>query len=71
MYFFCESLDVPSEKKIRDLCAKISSLPEGSKQFWKSLVELRDVVEEHTALLRKELDAESKRKSGTRMVKAS
>jgi len=40
-----------NEEKIRDLCARISSYPEGSKQFRKALVELRDVLEIHIAEL--------------------
>jgi hypothetical protein len=40
------------EQKIRDLCDKISAVPEGSTEFWHYLVELRNVLQEHIAFLR-------------------
>jgi hypothetical protein len=41
-----------SEQKIRDLCTRLSSQPEGSNEFWQALVELRDALEAHIAELR-------------------
>jgi len=41
-----------SEQKIRDLCTRLSLQPEGSNEFWQSLVELRDALEVHIAELR-------------------
>jgi len=50
---FCDSAAiVTTEQKIRDLCTRISSYPEGSSQFRQTLVELRDVLEVHIAELR-------------------
>jgi hypothetical protein len=52
-----------NEQTIRDLCTKISSCPEGSKQFWQALIELRDALEVHIVALREELAAAGGRKS--------
>jgi hypothetical protein len=60
-----------SEHKIRDLCEKVSSFPEGSKQFWLALVELRDALEEHIPRLREETADQATEKPKTKMQGAS
>jgi len=59
------------EKKIRDLCAKVSSAPEGSTEFWQALTELRDALQEHIELLRQARENKSKDKSKTSIRRAS
>jgi hypothetical protein len=54
---------VSSEREIRDLCAKVSSFPEGSARFWRTLAELRDALEKHTARLRKKNAGPARKKS--------
>jgi len=55
-----------NEQKIRDLCAKISSHPEGSEQFWQALLELRDTLEVHIAELREKVATAGKVTSSQR-----
>lgn len=54
---------VSAEREIRDLCAKVSSFPEGSPQFWRALAELRNALEKHTTRLRKQRDDRPSNKS--------
>jgi hypothetical protein len=54
---------VSAEREIRDLCAKVSSFPEGSEQFWRALAELRAALEDHTARLRRKRAAPPRKKS--------
>ena len=54
---------VSAEREIRDLCAKVSSFPEGSEQFWRALAELRDALEKHTLQLRKNRVGRARKKS--------
>lgn len=65
--FSAKLLSMSSQQRIHDLCKKVSSFPEGSEEFWQALVELRDTLVEHTALLRKKIAGErTKKKSKTK-----
>jgi len=64
-------LAVSAEREIRDLCAKVSSFPEGSDQFWRALAELRDVLEKHTGQLRNKRADLARKKSKKNVSRAN
>ena len=58
---FCDSFPrLENEQKIRDLCATLCSHPEGSNEFWQTLVDLRDTLELHIADLREKIATTTK-----------
>jgi len=61
-----------SEQKIRNLCTEVMAVPEGSKEFWQYLVELRDALEEHIARLQSETGNEgTTQETGSKIRRAS